>query len=240
MDALQFLRSNSEYLTAISNAIVETGLTFNGKFIQESKGLSNQQIGRLLKSATVDELIAIIDSCGLTPAFESATPANVSSVQATSMVDLTGEDVREFTSTNSVGITTTVPIVMCECIGLSTSGKSLQVRMKSGKIIDTQGESAFKLYVAGALKDGDLVAMNPSTIRPASYAIGRYTGGMNITACDNAREAYKARAKNVAIAKAWIADAKDQGLSHDEAKGMLKENVKTNLGLPKFVKPEYK
>lgn len=231
MDALKFLRSNSEYLSAVATLLKETGIVINGEIVKSDRLLANQTIVKKLKAITDEqELVQIIDALGLSDEFNNSSSEDVAQAQATATVDLSGEDVREFSHVNQAGKTVTAPIVMLEYIGLSGSGKRHLFRMKSGKTVISAGTRAFQLVEAGAIKVGDLVAFNPSSIKPASYAVGYYEGGMNISANANAVKLYKARAKNTAKLIAHKTNLLDAGMSKEQVAETVAENVKKVVG----------
>lgn len=237
MDSIQFLTSDSSRLEKIANQLKETGFTIDGKFVQSRTVVKNQTVASHIKKASEPERVDIIDALGLTEEFNSSSSETVAKVQATATVDLSQEVMSEFSSTNKKGVTTTVPIVMFELLGLSESGSSLTFLAKSGKTICTRSSKAFQLFFADALKVGDMVAFNPDTIKPASYAVGYYDGGINISANANAVLLYKARAENKARAKAKLAEYIDSGMSKDDAIAKITDGITEAVGafVPKKV-----
>ena len=194
MKAIDFVLSSAEAMNAIRDLAKSEGVTINGEVFAPKNRPSVQQITARLENASEEEVVAMLEACGLE--VEEA-PERVGADEV--VIDMSLEE----TVTTSAKDGSDVVSVVGEYIG--KSGNGFNFKTKSGKIITFTGDKMFQLWSLGGLKEGAKMPFKPESIRPSKYE-GYWNGIPNFSADENMTKLLDANAENRAILRAKIAE----------------------------------
>jgi len=194
MKAIDFVLSSAEAMNAIRDLAKSEGVTINGEVFAPKNRPSVQQITARLENASEEEVVAMLEACGLE--VEDA-PERVGADEV--VIDMSLEE----TVTTSAKDGNEVTSVVGEYIDKSGSG--FNFRLKSGKIVTFTGDKMFQLWSLGGLKEGAKMPFKPESLRPSKYD-GYWNGIPNFSADANMQTLLDANAENRHKIRAKIAE----------------------------------